>query len=456
MKKHILIAGIALVATLGLSVYSSVQATVPNVTQAIDVNTTGGAPNARAEANFPPALSQDGRYATWVSSASNLVSSPAANNKSQVFLRDLKDGTTTMISKSSTGDPGDLNSLTASVSATGRYVVYSSTAKNLTSDWNQGGYSHIYLYDTKTGTTQSVDKDNTGYFNYIGYMSWNPSVSADGKYVSFLYMPLGSSGGVLSSPSLTVNSKYLIMKNMVTGEVKLINKGLSNSAPNATQTDQNHAYMSCDGTYVAFTSTATNLVSGSNTSTTNAYLKNMRTGEIISLSPTADNGTTVNSISCNGQNVGIVSNSTNLTSTSVSSTYWQAYAYSRINNEFTLLSKSGSGTLGNNSSGLVSVSDNINYAAFRSEATNLTSGTITGKQIYLRNSLANTTELLSTSSSGAAANGLSIYPVISADAKYVSFISEASNIVSGHSAQDQFGNPLRLFYHTRTGVSYDF
>lgn len=453
--KHIRIAslGLAAVGVISILVASSASAVVPNITQGLDVSTTGGNPSAPA-GGYTPSISQDGRYATWVSSANNLVTAPTNNNKGQVFVRDLKTSTTTMISKDVSGNPGDQSSIMPSISGNGRYIVYVSTASNLVSGYGLGNYLHIFLYDAKTGTTYLVDKDSSGTFQNHGRYATDPSVSDDGKYVMFKYRSI-SSGNLITTPTLSANVEYIMMKNMATGEVKLVNEGLSGTAPNASQTDKPH--MSCSGDYVAFSSTANNLVSGTTGNLKHAYLKDMRTNAITNISASSDNGALVNSISCNGQNIGLSSNSTNLTSATIPNTYDQTYVYSRITGDYALLSQSSSGATGNASSRLAMASDNINYVAFGSSATNLTGSTITGHQVYFRNSGANTTELLSASSAGVPSNGNSQYPSISADGKYVSYFSSAYNIIDGYYYQNPAnGQYNTVTYVTRTGVGYEF
>ncbi len=72
------------------------------------------------------------------------------------------------------------------------------------------------------------------------------------------------------------------------------------------------------------------------------------------------------------------------------------------------------------------------YVAFASQATNLVPGDTNGfNDIFLRDLVAGTTTRLSVSSAEAQANSVSHGPAISGDGRYVAFYSNASNLVAG-------------------------
>ena len=80
-----------------------------------------------------PAISADGRFVAFDSSATNLVAGDT-NSASDVFLHDSKTGTTRRVSVATDGSQGNANSsfsTPAAVSAQGRVVAFSSDATNL-------------------------------------------------------------------------------------------------------------------------------------------------------------------------------------------------------------------------------------------------------------------------------------------------------------------------------------
>ncbi len=69
-----------------------------------------------------------------------------------------------------------------SISADGRYVSFASRASNLVSE-DTNGYLDVFVHDRKTGETTRVSVDMEG--NETNDDSSSPSISADGRYVAF-------------------------------------------------------------------------------------------------------------------------------------------------------------------------------------------------------------------------------------------------------------------------------
>jgi Tol biopolymer transport system component len=129
-----------------------------------------------------PTISSDGRYVTFESAATNLVAGDT-NAKTDIFVRDRQTGSTYLVSRSSAGEQGNDASYHASISADGRYVAFWSPATNLVSGDTNGMYD-IFVRDRQTGTTTLVSKDSSGVLGNIA--SFDPSISGDGRYVAFI------------------------------------------------------------------------------------------------------------------------------------------------------------------------------------------------------------------------------------------------------------------------------
>ena len=98
-------------------------------------------------------VSADGRYVAFYSDADNLV--PGDDNDSyDVFVRDRQTGTTTLVSGGVSG-PGDGSAFDPSVSADGRYVAFYSNATNLVPGGSNGNYQ-VFVRDLQAGTTTLV------------------------------------------------------------------------------------------------------------------------------------------------------------------------------------------------------------------------------------------------------------------------------------------------------------
>lgn len=207
--------------------------------------------------------------------------------------------------------------------------------------------------------------------------------------------------------------------------------------------------VSADGRWIAFTSTSPNLVPGQ--SDGNAYpdvfLLDRLSGDLTLLSQAAGfpNTTGVGyssgpSISADGRYVVFASGSNNLVPGQASPLFSSdnVFLYDRIDGSLTLISHAdGSVTAGGNgrSSG-GRISKDGSTIVFWSAATNLIPGVAdtNGKDdIFLYDRAAGTLALVSrsASSAGTAANGQSLFPVLSADGRYVLYGSEATDLVSG-------------------------
>ena len=128
-------------------------------------------------------VSPDGRYVVYESLAQNL-GGVAGNGKQQIFLVDRQLGTTTRVSALSDGTPGNGDSSDAHVSADGRFVVFESLATNLTA--LDGAAADIFLKDMSTG---QVAKLSVGHLiRQESTSGYDPVMSADGNIIAFLSM----------------------------------------------------------------------------------------------------------------------------------------------------------------------------------------------------------------------------------------------------------------------------
>ena len=91
-----------------------------------------------------PAMSADGRYVTFRSPATNLA--PGADNgQSDVFVRDLVDKTTSLVSRTAGTELSNGRSARPSISGDGRYIAFESQARNLVANDANGTAADILL-----------------------------------------------------------------------------------------------------------------------------------------------------------------------------------------------------------------------------------------------------------------------------------------------------------------------
>jgi hypothetical protein len=206
-----------------------------------------------------PAISDDGRYVAFESASPNLVDLDT-NLSTDVFVRDVKLKTTTRVSVGTGGTEGNQASSWPSISADGRYVAFESSASNLVPG-DTNGNSDVFVRDLKTGTTTRVSVDSGG--NQAGSStplvplasnaaSVIPEISKTGRYVAFLSF---ASNLV---PSDTNNRDDVFIRDLTAKTTSLVSV-----ATDGTQTDGNSGGrlgVSADGRYVSFVSLAKNLV----------------------------------------------------------------------------------------------------------------------------------------------------------------------------------------------------
>jgi Tol biopolymer transport system component len=105
--------------------------------------------------SFGAALTVRGGHVAFTSIATNLVVGDT-NHRADVFVRDRAAGRTARISVNSTGGQGNGASREPAVSATGRYVAFTSHASNLVARDPNGHGSDVFVRDRKTGRTHLV------------------------------------------------------------------------------------------------------------------------------------------------------------------------------------------------------------------------------------------------------------------------------------------------------------
>jgi Tol biopolymer transport system component len=132
-------------------------------------------------ASVEPSISADGRWAAFVSSATNLVHGDL-NGHDDVFVRDLQAGETTRASLSSSGAEGDGDSAWPAISADGRFVAFESLAANLVpEDGNDA--KDVFLRDRWTAATSRVSVDSSG--TEANGDSYGAAIPADAREIAF-------------------------------------------------------------------------------------------------------------------------------------------------------------------------------------------------------------------------------------------------------------------------------
>jgi Tol biopolymer transport system component len=224
-----------------------------------------------------------------------------------IFVHDQQTGITLRVSVSSDGTEGNGASgiYNFSISADGWNVAFSSDATNLV-DMDTNGTGDIFVHDIQTGETTLVSVATDG--TQGDSLSLLPSISSDGRFVAFY----SNSTNLVSGD--TNGTSDVFVHDQQTGETKRVSV-----ASDGTQGDNFSDYpsISSDGRYVAFYSSATNLVIGDTNGTKDVFVHDMQTSETRRLSVASDltqgDGNSLDpSISLDGLYVAFESSSTNL------------------------------------------------------------------------------------------------------------------------------------------------
>lgn len=258
--------------------------------------------------------------------------------------------------------------------------------------------------------------------------SFSPKISADGRFIIFRSF----ANNLVANDTNTQEDLFQI--EVATGSVKRIN--VTSAGGQVTGALVGYA-ISADGRFVAFSTTAPGLVSGDANALADVFVRDTvnNTTSRVSTGIGADvNGSSiVPSISGDGRYVAYESTATNLVAGDTNGVR-DVFVYDRTTSTTTLLSKSRGGTLANARSFNAIVSANGNAVAFYSDASNLVAGdTNVAGDVFVRDLAANTVDIVSVSTSGAQGNGISGADdiALSADGKLIAFDSSATNLVAG-------------------------
>ncbi|MDF3142125.1 MULTISPECIES: hypothetical protein [unclassified Streptomyces] len=179
-KRVVALAAAFVAATVALTTTSAGAAPRVPSTERVTLSATGEQGNGHS---YGPEFSADGRFAAFTADASNLVPGDT-NGVSDAFVRDLRKGTVERVSVSSAGAQADQRSSVQAISADGRYVLFSSIARNLV-PWDtppaDAGAADIYLHDRRTGTTQRI---SVGFDGGSAYAA-GADMSANARYIAF-------------------------------------------------------------------------------------------------------------------------------------------------------------------------------------------------------------------------------------------------------------------------------
>ncbi|MEU4243306.1 hypothetical protein [Actinoplanes sp. NPDC026619] len=413
----------ATVVVAGLAVAAQVAgpaaAAAPSArTERVSVSSAGAQGDAQA---ISGKLSADGRYVVFDSNASTLVPGDT-NDNGDVFLRDRQTNVTTRLSLSATGEQGNGSSDSPQISADGRYVTFISYSSNLVPGPRpEIGYD-VYLLDRQTGTLNRISETPDG--TPSDGDNYNPSISADGRYVVFQTYATNLLPGVVGG--------NVLLYDRTTDQLSPVSV-----APDGTATES-RGYgpsISGNGRYVAFLSYSADLAPGDTNGVGDVYVRDLVAGTTVRAS-VAEDGHEVTGDSRGGE----VSDNGRVTFWSEDSTLVpddtngadDVFVRDLVAGTTRLVSTSTDGAPGDGYSGGPAITANGRYVVFHSAATNFAAGDTNGVEDIFRKDLqTGTTTLVSRRTNGAQGNGSSVNPNITPNGKIISYGSGATNLTAG-------------------------
>src|SRR5512143_261113 len=315
-----------------------------------------------------PAVDGNGILTAYTSNALNLTSPPQPTFRDQIYLRNITETTSSLVSKGPDGKAGNRNSqpggFAPGISADGRFVAFSSQATNLTAD-DTNVFEDVFVSNVATGEIELISRGTDGPANGVSTFA---RLSGDGRYVVFQ----SNASNLVADDTNGVTDVFVYDRvDGVMRRVSVGSDGAETDGQSITPT------ISDDGRYVAFASRATNLVAP----------------------PT-------------------------------SGAFEQIYVADWRTQSVQLASVNDQGVPGNAISFLPDLTGDGGQVAFKSEAFNLVPNDTNGEpDVFVRDLTANTTQRVSVDDFGNQSNGLSGGPGISADGRFVAFASFASNFV---------------------------
>ncbi len=396
-----------------------------------------------------PALSWDGGQVLFETASTNLY--PAFSNHTMVGRYHALSGNRDLLSQTAIPGGGVANATDGpatapAVSANGAYGAFAAAAASVTLDPSSAlrqvyrtslAYPRVSLNEAATPVPVMMSASATN--APANASADRPSISENGNFVAF------ESAATNLGMNASATSQ-IFRKNMTDGSVSVVS---ANAAGEAGNGDSRNASLSWDGRFVAFDSTATNLVAG--VSGRQVYLKDLSTSAIFVISSTAGVAGNQQSVAprLDGRAASIVfaSQATNLGVGG--NAFWQVWRFDTVTGALTLVSATTAGRAGNQDSDQPTVSADGRFVAWRSAASDL--GTLPAygspTQIWVRDIFRGETVLVTQTDIGLPGGGNSYDPTLSGDGASIAFGSQARDLVNGSPLPGQIhlaANPLVL------------
>jgi Tol biopolymer transport system component len=313
-----------------------------------------------------PLISSDGKVAAFATRATNLIGGDE-NSKIDIYVRDRNVPRTELVSLGAAGQLSTADAWVPALSGDGQVVAWVSGATNLTGDDSDTLFD-IFVRDRPASTTVLASVDSSG--SKRAEASWGPSLSADGSSVVF-----DTKAALSSSDQNGMNDIFL--RDLANGRTTLVSVSSAEAQSNSFSSG---ATISADGDSVVFASQASNLVSNDSNSAEDLFVRVISAGttervNVSSAGAQADSGSynEDSSISANGRFVAFTSNASTLV-TGDTNGHPDIFVHDRVAGGTYRVSVTRTGGQANDFSENAAISGDGEWVAFDSFATNLVPG----------------------------------------------------------------------------------
>lgn len=272
---------------VGSSIYSSIQLWDEQTGTNLPVSASLSGSIPPSTESSAPRLSSNGRFVAFISNATNLVTNAVAPG-SHIYVRDVWTATTLLVDADTNGVAAtDQTPTVPSLSADGVYLAFSGPDGDLVGV-EANGTQDVFLWHTATATNELLSRREPTLMlrsgSGVGAIG-QPALSDDGNRMAY----------ASNTPDLVANDRNqaadVLVWDRAAGSNILVSVGL-NGMPALGGSSHSPA-ISGNGRFVAFVSSATNLVAGDTNGAADIFLRDLHNAT-----------TTLQSLNTSGGNLG--------------------------------------------------------------------------------------------------------------------------------------------------------
>ncbi|MDO8614300.1 MAG: hypothetical protein Q7T33_01010 [Dehalococcoidia bacterium] len=240
------------------------------------VSRAGG--SAGNGASSRPSISADGRFVAFCSAATDLVPDDT-NNAPDAFRLDRQTGEMTRVSVDGGGRQSGGGCTRTAISGDGRFVVFQSGAADLV-DGDTNSQPDVFRKDTQSGQVARASVEAGGGQANGGSGARGVSISEDGRVVAF------DSAASNLVPGDSNGAADVFVRDIDGATTQRVSVG-AEGAEGAGDSGVGGLALAGGGRYVAFASSAANLVAGDTNGATDIFLHDMESGRtsIVTVTP---------------------------------------------------------------------------------------------------------------------------------------------------------------------------